>query len=114
MRGHINHSTKGAMRAFAIAISCLSAVQLAQAKPGGEPLLLDTQTGIHSGVPGTILQTALLNSSGMVQMDTLPNLQQDQPPIVVSPYVEYPTGQSGTSSSGYSGGRRRVPQTPHP
>ncbi|KND60317.1 hypothetical protein BVER_02528c [Candidatus Burkholderia verschuerenii] len=114
MRGHINDSTKKtACACFALAL-CLSVAQTAFAKPGGEPLILDTETGIHSGVPGTVLQTASLNSSGMVQMDTLPILQQqEQQPIVVSPYVEYPTGQNSTSSSGYSGGRRRAPQTPY-
>jgi hypothetical protein len=86
--------------------------QSALAKPGGEPLVLDTETGIHSGVPGTVLQTAPLNSSGMVQMDTLPNLpQQDQQPIVVSPYVEYSTGQSAAPAAGYNG-RQRAPRAP--
>jgi hypothetical protein len=116
MRGHIHSMTMSLTRVGATIAVSLCAAQIACAKPGGEPLVLDTETGIHSGVPGTVLQTAPLNSSGMVQMDTLPGLQQqEQPPIVVSPYVEYPTGQgNATATSGYSGGRRRAPQTPYP
>jgi hypothetical protein len=88
----------------------LCVAQAAFAKPGGEPLILDTQTGIHSGTSGTVLQTAPLNSSGMVQMDTLPGSpQQEQPPIIVSPYVEYPNGQNATPS-GSGSGSYRVPR----
>jgi hypothetical protein len=119
MKGHTNlfnlSTRRIAARACAVIVLCLSGQPQVFAKPGGEPLILDTETGIHSGVPGTVLQTAPLNSSGMVQMDTLPNLQQQgEQPIIVQPYVEYPTGQSSTPSSGYSGGRRRGPQTPYP
>ncbi|SAL75306.1 hypothetical protein [Caballeronia telluris] len=70
----------------------------ALAKPGGEPLVLDTQTGIHSGVPGTVLQTGPLNAPGMIQarpMANLPELPpQEQVPIIVSPYVTYPGSQT--------------------
>lgn len=72
--------------------------QLALARPGGEPLVLDTQTGIHSGAPGTVLQTGPLTGSGMVQarpMANLPELPpQEQMPIMVSPYVTYPGSQT--------------------
>ncbi|WP_236572656.1 hypothetical protein [Burkholderia sp. 8Y] len=74
---------------------------MASAKPGGEPLVLDTQTGIHSGVGGTVLQSAPLGSPGMVPMATLPGSpQQEQQPIVVSPYVEYggPTATPATNN----------------
>jgi hypothetical protein len=78
------------------AIVCVA--QAALAKPGGEPLVLDTQTGIHSGASGTVLQTGPLTGSGMVQarpMANLPELSpQDQPPIVVAPYVSYSASQA--------------------
>jgi hypothetical protein len=90
---------------------CVALAHTAFAKPGGEPLVLDTETGIHSGTSGTVLQTAPLNSSGMVQMDTLPQPpQQQQQPIVVSPYVEYPSGGQTATSSG--NGRSRSQRQP--
>ncbi|MDR5779714.1 hypothetical protein QCE63_09800 [Caballeronia sp. LZ065] len=88
----------------------------AQAKAGGEPLVLDTQTGIHSGVSGTVLQSGSLGGPGMVPMQTLPGPPQEaQPPIVVSPYVEYPgAGQNSVPTQQGHGGRSRVPVAPHP
>ena len=79
------------------------------AQAGGRPLILDTQTGIHSGAGGTVLQTAPLNDSGLVParpMATLPELpQQDQQTIVVSPYIELPQGgHSGAQGYGSSRG----------
>jgi hypothetical protein len=110
MQGQMIITRKSLARRAAVLALTLCAAQTVLAKPGGEPLVLDTQTGIHSGVPGTILQTAPLNSSGMVQMDTLPDLQQQgQPPIIVQPYVEYPGTQSATPYSG-SSGRNRPPR----
>jgi hypothetical protein len=76
---------------------------------GGQPLVLDTQTGIHSGAGGTVLQTGPLNGSGMVParpMATLPELpQQDQQTIIVSPYIDlqqggHHAGQGYGSSTG--------------
>jgi hypothetical protein len=99
----------------ALAVS-LCSVNPVQAKPGGEPLVLDTQTGIHSGVSGTVLQSGSLGGPGMVPMQTLPGLPQEaEPPIVVSPYVEYPgtTGQSSAPTQPGGGGRNRVPRAPH-
>lgn len=77
------------------------------AQAGGQPLLLDTQTGIHSGAGGTVLQTGPLNSSGMVPArptSTLQELpQQDQQTIVVSPYIELQQGahHGGQGNGGY-------------
>ena len=88
--------------------------QVALAKPGGEPLVLDTQTGIHSGVSGTVLQSGPLGGPGMVPMATLPELpQQGEPPIVVSPYVEY-SGQNSVPTQPGIPGRPRVPRPLHP
>ncbi|SAL71952.1 hypothetical protein AWB70_07457 [Caballeronia cordobensis] len=122
MPGHINDTTNSRLRhsvariarispAFAVA---LLGSQLALAKPGGEPLVLDTQTGIHSGVSGTVLQSGPLGGPGMVPMATLPGLpQQPDPPIVVSPYVEYGGQNSVPVQPGYPG-RPRVSRTPYP
>lgn len=87
--------------------------QSALAKPGGEPLVLDTQTGIHSGVSGTVLQSAPLGAPGMVPMATLPGPPQlEQQPIIVSPYVQY-GGESATPAAG-SGSYIRRQRAPHP
>jgi hypothetical protein len=124
MSGHINDTTKirvgqgvaRTARLCAALVMGLGCVGLAIAKPGGEPLVLDTQTGIHSGVSGTVLQSAPLGSPGMVPMATLPGLpQQEQQPIIVSPYVEYSNGQNTLPvQPGGGGGRPRVPRPPHP
>jgi hypothetical protein len=105
--------TKTMAKTLAMVAALLCLAPSAFAKPGGEPLILDTQTGIHSGASGTVLQTAPLNSSGMVQMDTLSGPpQQEQPPILVSPYVEYGSGQN-VAPSGNGGGSYRVPRQPN-
>ena len=63
---------------------------------GGQPLVLDTQTGIHSGAGGTVLQTGPLTGSGMVPARPMAKLselpQQDQQAIIVSPYIELQQG----------------------
>ena len=123
MPGHIHDATKirfsdHVARTARVSIALVlawSGSQLAFAKPGGEPLVLDTQTGIHSGVSGTVLQTGPLGGPGMVPMATLPGLPQEaEPPIVVSPYVEYSNGQSTVPTQPGGGIRPRVPRTIHP
>jgi hypothetical protein len=83
---------------------------------GGRPLVLDTQTGIHSGAGGTVLQSGPLNGSGMVParpMAVLPELpQQDQQTIVVSPYIALqPGGYSSGQGYGSQPGSQPVPLT---
>ncbi|KXV12942.1 hypothetical protein CR51_06240 [Caballeronia megalochromosomata] len=124
MPGHINDTTNVRFRnrVARIARVCvalaavLSGSQATFAKPGGEPLVLDTQTGIHSGVSGTVLQSGPLGGPGMVPMATLPGLPQDagQQPIVVSPYVEYSTGRNTVPTQPGGGLRPRAPRTPPP
>jgi hypothetical protein len=76
------------------------------AQPGGEPLILDTQTGIHSGAGGTVLQTGPLTSHEMAQAPSLATLpgsqQQNQPIIEVTPYIGVPQ-QGGRSVGNPSG-----------
>lgn len=91
----------GAMLVF----STMPADVFAQA--GGRPLILDTQTGIHSGAGGTVLQTGPLNESGMVParpLGSLPEVpQQGQQPVVISPYIEVqPGGYAGAQGYGIS------------
>ncbi|GAB5099693.1 hypothetical protein [Caballeronia sp. HLA56] len=123
MRSHIHDATKAfrstqsntARRVRAALGACLCVIApLAFGTPGGEPLVLDTQTGIHSGVPGTVLQTGPLGGPGMVPMATLPGPpQQDQPPIVVSPYIDYSSGQA-TAPAQSNGRRHGNSRTPYP
>ena len=124
MPGHINDTTRirRTGRLASAACLCVAVVtgiccsQAALAKPGGEPLVLDTQTGIHSGTSGTVLQSAPLGGPGMVPMATLPGPpQQAEPPIIVSPYVEYSNAQASAPSAPPRGnGRPRVQPHPYP
>ncbi|GAB7536117.1 hypothetical protein AB4851_21595 [Burkholderia sp. 22PA0099] len=58
------------------------------------PVVLDTQTGIHDGRSGTVLQTAPLNPAPIVepaQIRQPAELQQNnQVPVVVAPYIRLP------------------------
>jgi hypothetical protein len=123
MPGHIHDTTAKirfsdrAARTARVSVALVlawSGSHHAFAKPGGEPLVLDTQTGIHSGVSGTVLQSGPLGGPGMVPMATLPGLQQQDPPIVVSPYVEYPGGQNSMPVQPGKPGRQRPPRAPYP
>jgi hypothetical protein len=73
----------------------------------GQPLVLDTQTGIHDGQSGIVLQNAPLSRAPMVPAQQLPTLQQldstsGQPPIVVEPYIALPgAGGAAAGSTGY-------------
>ena len=122
MPGHINTTNiriqdRVARAAWVCGVlaAALLGSQSTFAKPGGEPLVLDTQTGIHSGVSGTVLQSGPLGGPGMVPMATLPGPPQEaEPLIVVSPYVEYSTGQSTVPAPPGGSPRPRVPRTPRP
>ncbi|WP_165092020.1 MULTISPECIES: hypothetical protein [unclassified Caballeronia] len=93
------------------------------AQAGGQPLILDTQTGIHSGAGGNVLQTGPLNGSGMVPARALPTLpelpQKDQQTIIVSPYIDLQQGGhragqgygASTSSQSSSFNRQHRPRS---
>lgn len=89
------------------------------AQAGGQPLILSTQTGIHSGAGGTVLETGPLSGSGMVfarPMATLPELpQQDQQPIIVSPYIDLQQGGGHHGGQGYASltGSQAPSNNPH-
>jgi hypothetical protein len=93
----------------ALFLACGFASLGSRAQAGGQPFVLDTQTGIHGGSAGNVLQTGPLTGSGMVQartLTTLPELQpQNQQPIVVSPYIEVQPGGQGYGST--TGSRAR-------
>ena len=109
-------------------VSGLTTLDDAFAQAGGQALILDTQTGIHSGAGGTVLQTGPLSGSGMVPARPLPTLpespQQGQQTIIVSPYVDLQQGGhhagqgngSSTSSPPSSSNRQHRPRStsPHP
>lgn len=65
-----------------------------------EPVILGTQTGIHDGKSGVVLQNAPLSRQPMVPTERLPELApQAQPPIVVSPYVQIPGTQAAPTAA---------------
>lgn len=66
------------------------------AAPSAQPVILDTQTGIHDGQSGIVLENAPLVREPMVPAQSLPAptelAPQGQQPIVVSPYIDLSTG----------------------
>lgn len=99
------------MAALCLALSLPTLDAFAQAV--GQPLILDTQSGIHSGAGGTVLETGPLNGPGMVPARptaALPELpQQDQQPIIVSPYIDL---QQGGNQNGQKYGSPATSQAP--
>lgn len=90
-----------------VCVMLISSAMVADAfaQAGGRPLILNTQTGIQSGAGGTVLQTGPLNEPGMVParpLGALPEVpQQEQQPIIVSPYIEVqPGGYNGAQGYG--------------
>ena len=89
--------------------ACFALMAVAShAMADGEPLVLDTQTGIHDGQSGLVLQNAPLSRAPMVPAQQLPTLQQSgatdaQSPIIVAPYVALPgaNGAAPAAGSGY-------------
>ena len=83
---------------YAIPVALVSVViasNVLAASSRGQPLILDTQKGISDGQSGTILQTAPLSHARIVEAQpiaTPPELSPNSPPILVSPYIEYPAG----------------------
>lgn len=66
-----------------------------------EPVILGTQTGIHDGKSGVVLQNAPLSRQPMAPTERLSELApQAQPPIVVSPYVEIPGAPAASRPRG--------------
>lgn len=86
---------------FARIAAGLALLLLVQAFPAfagsdRQPVILDTQTGIHDGRSGVVLQNAPLVSQPMVAAQPTASLQefapQQQPAVIVAPYVEVPGG----------------------
>lgn len=88
------------------AAMCLALAGIAsRAMADGQPLVLDTQTGIHDGQSGLVLQNAPLSREPMVPMQQLPtpsqmNTTSGAPPIVVAPYIALPGSNGGAPSAG--------------
>ncbi len=95
-------------RAAVYAAACLVLAGVAsRAMADGQPLVLDTQTGIHDGKSGLVLQNAPLSRAQMVPAQQLPapeqlNATSGDPPIVVAPYIALP-GASGAAPAGANG-----------
>ncbi len=70
------------------------------AASSGQPVILDSQTGIHDGQSGMVLQNAPLVREPMVPAQSLPAATelapQGQPPIIVSPYIDLSGGASAS------------------
>lgn len=77
----------------AVGLLLLVAASSTRADSDRPPVVLDTQTGIHDGKSGIVMQNAPLVREPMVPATTLTDVApRGQPPIIVSPYVELPGG----------------------
>lgn len=81
----------------------------------GPPLILDSQTGVHGGQSGVILQSAPFSHEPMVPAQQLPTPQQlnttsGEPPIIVAPYIALP-GPNGAAPA-IGNAYRRPPANP--
>lgn len=93
---------------------CLAFAGIASiAMADGPPVVLDTQTGVHDGQSGLVLQNAPLSRAPMVPMQQLaapaqldPAAANAQPPIVVAPYIALP-GPGGAAPATVNGYRMR-------
>ncbi|HEV3105253.1 MAG TPA: hypothetical protein VGZ01_06160 [Trinickia sp.] len=88
------------------AAACLLSCVALPAMADGQPLILDTRTGINDGQSGIVLQNAPLSSSPMVQAQpTASPAQLDQsnaqPPVIVAPYIELPAAGTSTPHTLY-------------
>ena len=72
---------------------------------GQSGIVLDTHTGIHDGQSGVVLSNAPLSREPMVPAQQLPTLGQPgagsgEPPIVVEPYIALPGAGGDTPPPG--------------
>jgi hypothetical protein len=76
---------------------------LAASSDTRKPVILDSQGGINDGQSGTVLQTAPLSRQPIVEARPIATPAELAPPpsapIVVAPYIQYPTG--GTQPQPY-------------
>jgi hypothetical protein len=79
-----------------VSLAFLCAAPMARAMSSGQPLVLDTQSGISDGHSGIILQTAPLSRQPIVEASPMAAPTELAPsssiPIVVAPYIGLPTG----------------------
>lgn len=93
---HYLRSRMAVSAAVCLVLAAVSSLALAD----GPPVVLDTQTGIHDGQSGIVLQNAPLSRAPMVPAQQLPTPMESnasgEPPIVVAPYIALP-GANGAS-----------------
>jgi hypothetical protein len=79
-------------------LALLCAVPMARAESSGQPLALDTQSGISDGHSGIILQTAPLSHQPIVEASPMAAPSELAPssstPMVVAPYIGLSTGRA--------------------
>jgi len=96
-----------AYAAAALALASITTLAMAD----GPPLVLDTQTGIHDGKSGLVLQNAPFSRAPMVPTQQLAapeqlNATSGESPIVVAPYIALPGAGDATPAGGNGQGYR--------
>ncbi len=91
MRSPMIHSLKAT--ATVMLLAAASSTAFAAPPADSQPLVLDTQSGIHDGKRGgTGLQTAPLSQRGAAGSQPAMAPDAAQYPLVVAPYIEVPGG----------------------
>jgi hypothetical protein len=95
---------------LAAAMAGALALTHAVARADGPPLVLDTQTGIHDGRTGMVLQNAPLSHEPMVTARQPAGGAADSSPpyIVVEPRINVP---GGGTRSGAAGSSKSLPRS---
>ncbi|CAB3714337.1 hypothetical protein [Trinickia soli] len=94
------------LRGVLCAAACLALAGISPyAMADGQPLVLDSQTGVHGGQSGVVLQSAPFSREPMVPAQQLPAPQQlnptsGEPPIVVAPYIALPGANGAAPAPG--------------
>jgi hypothetical protein len=112
-----DHSIHLLRRAAAVVLLGAASAAWSASPTNRQPLLLDTQGGISDGQGGTVLQTAPLSQSRIVEAQPIGAPEQlapnGSPPYIVAPYIQVPGG-SATPYPPMPQPRPRPIPLPHP
>ena len=98
-----DHSIHLLRSAAAVVLLGAASMAFAASSTSRPPLVLDTQGGISDGQGGTVLQTAPLSHSRIVEAQPIAAPEEltpsGAPPYIVAPYIQLPGGSETPSPS---------------
>jgi hypothetical protein len=93
-----DHSIHWLRTAATVVLLGAASTGFAASSTSRPPLVLDTQGGISDGQGGTVLQTAPLSHSRIVEAQPIAAPQEltpnGAPPYIVAPYIQVPGGSA--------------------